>query len=215
MTNDTIEQDFQAKVSAKVRLSSEGMGRYRVFTPFRFDDGDHLSIVLKQIGTQWVLSDEVHTYMHLTYDIDENDLHQGNRQKIISNALSVFQVDDLDGELILGVKDEQYGDALYSFIQALLKISDVSYLSHERVRSTFLHLWKIFGRFSRSWYRRTVGLSSGTTRGAIHRARIRLIAGSTAWRGRSSSTLCPTTGRRGTLRYPCTSLRGGPCPSVR
>ena len=95
---------------------------------------------MKQIGTQWVLSDEVHTYMHLTYDIDENDLHQGNRQKIISNALSVFQVADLDGELILGVQDEQYGDALYSFIQALLKISGVSYLSHERVRSTFLHL---------------------------------------------------------------------------
>ena len=38
MTNDTIEQDFQAKVSAKVRLASEGVGRYRVFTPFRFDD---------------------------------------------------------------------------------------------------------------------------------------------------------------------------------
>ena len=52
MTNNTIEQDYRAKVSAKVRLTSEGVDRYRVFTPFRFDDGDHLSIVLKKVGTQ-------------------------------------------------------------------------------------------------------------------------------------------------------------------
>ena len=85
-----------------------------------------------------MLSDEAHTYMHLTYDIDERDLHSGTRQKIISNALSTFRVEDRDGELVLVVPDERYGDALYSFVQALLKISDVSYLSRERVRSTFM-----------------------------------------------------------------------------
>ena len=31
-----------------------------------------------------------------------------------------------------------YGDALYSFVQGLLKITDVSFLSRERVRSTFM-----------------------------------------------------------------------------
>ena len=138
MSIDMIEHDFQAKVSAQVRLMAEGTDRYRVFTPFRFDDGDHLSIVLKRIGEQWTLSDEAHTYMHLTYDIDEQDLHRGTRQKIISNALSVFQVEDCDGELVADVTDQQYGDALYSFIQALLKITDVTYLSRERVHSTFL-----------------------------------------------------------------------------
>ena len=85
-----------------------------------------------------MLSDEAHTYMHLTYDIDERDLHTGTRQKIISNALSTFHVEDRDGELLLDIPDERYGDALYSFVQALLRISDVSYLSRERVRSTFM-----------------------------------------------------------------------------
>ena len=211
MTNDTIEQDFRAKVSAKVRLASEGVDRYRVFTPFRFDDGDHLSIVLKKVGTQWALSDEAHTYMHLTYDIDESDLHRGNRQKIISNALSIFHVEDRDGELTLGVKDDHYGDALYSFIQALLKISDVSYLSRERVRSTFMD---DFRSFLPSRSRKIAGLSIGTISSAIRRACIRLTVGSTAWRGRSSSTPCTTTARLGTLRYPCTDSKGGSCPSV-
>lgn len=142
MSIHNIEQQFMEKVSAKVRLMEEGLGRYRVFTPFQFDDGDHLAIVLKQDGQQWQLSDEAHTYMHLTYDIDEQDLHRGNRQTIIDNALSMFYVEDRDGELVLNIENEQYGDALYSFVQALLKITDVSYLSRERVRSTFLEDFK-------------------------------------------------------------------------
>ncbi len=138
MSFSAIEKDFQAKVSEKVRLAAEGLDRYRVLTPFRFDDGDHLAIVLKRDGEGWVLSDEAHTYMHLTYDMDERDLHRGTRQTIISNALSVFEIEDREGELVLGVPGERYGDALYSFVQALLKISDVSYLSREQVRSTFM-----------------------------------------------------------------------------
>lgn len=125
MSYAAIEKDFRAKVSEKVRLAAEGLDRYRVLTPFRFDDGDHLAIVLKREGEGWILSDEAHTYMHLTYEIDERDLHRGTRQAIISNALSVFEVEDRDGELVLGVPGERYGDALYSFVQALLKISDV------------------------------------------------------------------------------------------
>ena len=131
MSIETIEQDFHKKVSAQVRLAAEGLGRFRVFTPFLFEDGDHLAIVLRQEGSRWILSDEAHTYMHLTYDIDEKELHRGTRQKIISNALSTFHVEDRNGELVLDVPDERYGDALYSFVQALLKISDVSYLSRE------------------------------------------------------------------------------------
>ena len=144
MSFATIEQDFQAKVSAKVRLAAEGLNRHRVFTPFRFDDGDHLAIVLKQDEDGWVLSDEAHTYMHLTYEMDERDLHRGTRQTIISNALSLFQVEDRDGELVMRVPDDRYGDALYSFVQALLKISDVSYLSREQVRSTFMDDFRSF-----------------------------------------------------------------------
>jgi len=137
MAVENIERDFHAKVSERIRLRSEGMGRYRVFTPFLFEDGDHLAIVLKREGGSWLLSDEAHTYMHLTYDLDERDLERGSRQKVIANALSTFQVEDRDGELVLRVADDRYGDALYSFVQALLKITDVSYVSRERVRSTF------------------------------------------------------------------------------
>ena len=138
MSINTIEQDFIDKVSAQISLSEDGKNRFRVLTPFQFEDGDELVIVLKQENQRWLLSDEAHTYRHLTYDIDEKLLYSGTRWKLISKALSMFDVEDRDGELILDVSDEGYGDALYDFVQALLKITDVSYLSRERVQSTFM-----------------------------------------------------------------------------
>jgi hypothetical protein len=55
---ETIERDFKHKVCEELRVASEGINRYRVFTPFMFNDGDHLSIVLKRENQQWMLSDE-------------------------------------------------------------------------------------------------------------------------------------------------------------
>jgi len=144
MVIDGIEQEFKQKVSERIRLLPEGVARYRVLTPFLFEDGDHLAIVLRREGGCWVLSDEGHTYMHLTYDVDEKDLQRGTRLKIIGNALAAFSVDDRDGELVLPIPDARYGDALYSFIQALLKVTDVTYLARERVRSTFMEDFRQF-----------------------------------------------------------------------
>ncbi len=50
MELQVIEQDFRQSVGEKVSLLQEGNERYRVFTPFLFEDGDHLSIVFKRTG---------------------------------------------------------------------------------------------------------------------------------------------------------------------
>jgi hypothetical protein len=144
MSVETIEKEFKEKVCDRIRLVSEGVNRYQVFTPFQFEDGDHLVVVLKRENSHWLLSDEGHTYMHLTYRLDEKDLHRGTRQKIITNALSMFSVNDRGGELAIDIHDDRYGDALYSFVQALLKITDVTYLSRERVKSTFMEDFREF-----------------------------------------------------------------------
>ncbi len=144
MTTHDIENDFKNTVCKEIRLRPEGNDRYQVLTPFRFEDGDHLVVVLRKEGRQWVLTDEAHTYMHLTYDLDEADLSKGTRQRIITNTLSTFKVADKDGELTLAIPDAQYGNALYTFIQALVRISDVTFLSRERVRSTFMEDFRSF-----------------------------------------------------------------------
>lgn len=133
-----IEHSFHEKVSRKIRIQQEGLDRFRVFTPFMFDDGDHLLVVLRSRDDRIVLTDEGHTYMHLTYSMKEKELLTGTRNTIISNTLSTFGVQDIDGELILEVPSHQYGDALFSFVQAILKISDVSFLQREHTQSLFM-----------------------------------------------------------------------------
>lgn len=144
MTLMDIEREFKTKVCDSLSLVPEGIDRYKVFTPFLFEDGDHLAIVLKKSSGHWVLSDEGHTYMHLTYEIDEKDLRSGTRQKIITNALSAFAIQEIEGELIAEVPDGRYGDVLFNFVQGLLKVTDVTFLSRERVRSSFIEDFRNF-----------------------------------------------------------------------
>lgn len=139
-----IEKEFKEKVSKEIRLMQEGIERYRVFTPFQFDDGDSFAIVLKKHGKNWLLSDEGHTYMHLSYDLDIDSLDKGNRAKIISTTLSIFRISEKDGVLFAIVNNENMGNVFYNYVQALIKITDLTYLSRERVKSTFLEDFKTF-----------------------------------------------------------------------
>ena len=144
MTIAAIEHAFRDAVCAEVRLEADGRSRYRVYTPFHFDDGDHLVMVLRRKNGHWELADEGHTYMHLTYELDERSLYQGTRQQIIANTLEAFSVEDVEGELRAEIRDERYGEALFDFVQAILRISDVTYLSRERVKSTFMEDFRTF-----------------------------------------------------------------------
>lgn len=144
MNPQEIEQAFREKVCDALRLEREGSDRYRVVTPFLYGDGDHLSIVLCRNDSGWVLSDEASTYMHLSYELDDRALDTGTRQKIISDALTFFGIEDDDGELRIGIDDDQYGDALYSLVQAMLRICDVTFLSRERVASAFMEDFRRF-----------------------------------------------------------------------
>jgi hypothetical protein len=146
MNLQSVKDDFKHRVCEQIDLQAEGEGRYLVLTPFRFDDGDHFGIVLKRESGDWILTDEATTLMHLSYKIDDQDLESGNRGEIIENSLTSFSVLNRAGELIIPVTEGRFGDALFNFIQALTKVSDVSFLSRERVRSTFLEDFRTFLR---------------------------------------------------------------------
>jgi len=116
-----IEKEFKEKVCKEIRLMEEGIERYRIFTPFQFDDGDSFAIVLKRAGKNWILSDEGHTFMHLSYDLDMDSLDTGNRAKIISTTLNTFGVKENKGILIAEVNEKNIGNMFYNYVQALIK----------------------------------------------------------------------------------------------
>jgi hypothetical protein len=135
---EAIERDFKAKVANELRITSEGIDRFVVSTPISFGDGDSLPIVLKKNDDRWYLTDEAHTFLQLSYRLTDEELEQPARRDVIDHVLSSFEIENRNGELILPIPGSQYGDALYSFVQALLKIDDIRYLSRDRVQSTFL-----------------------------------------------------------------------------
>lgn len=141
---EAIERDFKAKVADELRIVSEGLNRFVVITPMTFGDGDALPIVLSKRDEHWYLTDEAHTFLQLSYRLTDDELEQPPRRELIDRILSSFEIENRNGELILPIPDHQYGDALYTFIQALLKIDDIRYLSRERVQSTFLQDVKNF-----------------------------------------------------------------------
>lgn len=144
MKTELVREEFKSRVCEQIDLEPEGEGRFMVVTPFRFDDGDHFTITLKREGESWMLSDEASTLMHLSYWLDDKALESGNRKQLVDNSLESFCVQNRNGELIIPIVENRFGDALFSFVQALTKVTDVSFLSREVVRSTFLEDFRAF-----------------------------------------------------------------------
>lgn len=124
MIPETIVQIFRRKVYEKIRLSREGINRYIVSTPFMFDDGDHLLIILKQENGVWYLTDEGYTFMRVSYD--EIDVEKATKDKTINAVLRFYNIKNVEGELRVYIENDDYGDALFSFIQGIIKITELN-----------------------------------------------------------------------------------------
>jgi hypothetical protein len=144
MNAESLREDFRSRISEKIDLRPQGHERFQVSTPFRFEDGDHFSIVLKREGDRWIFTDEASTIMHLSYWLDTEVIESGKRKEIVESSLSAFDVENRDGELIIPVPEGRFGDALFGFVQALIKITDITFLSRELVRSAFMDDLKAF-----------------------------------------------------------------------
>ncbi len=88
MVSQDIIRAFKESACGDIELASGGINRYLVQVPFTFTDGDHYVVILRQEGQKWILSDEGHTFMHLSYELREREFEAGNRRKIIDEVLT-------------------------------------------------------------------------------------------------------------------------------
>jgi hypothetical protein len=133
----TLQRRLVASVGQGIGVHDHGSGVLRVETPLAFADGDSLVVRLRQANGGYEWSDFGHTFMHLSYGLDVDALLSGKRGELLEAALLRLGLDDRDGELVLSSGDEELGSSLLRFAQALIHVSDLDYLSQERVRSTF------------------------------------------------------------------------------
>ncbi len=137
MNINTIQKKFIDSVLLNFDISPYGKDRFYISTSFYLDDGDEMVVVLKNDSNRWVFSDEGHTFMYLSYRMDSDSIYEGKRGEVISRVLTMFDIEERDGELILDVSHGRYGEALHCFIQAIQKISNVIYWIPYKVYSTF------------------------------------------------------------------------------
>lgn len=141
-TPNSFLEDFRKIVCGTIELHQEGINRYRVSTPFLFQDGDEFVIYLRREDDRWFLVDEGHTFMHLSYWMDMEDLESGERKDLIEATLEQHGLEENDGEIRVPLKSGEYGSALFSYIQGITRISDVDMLNKVRVQRTFLEDFK-------------------------------------------------------------------------
>jgi len=146
MNIDAIQDSFKDAIAGSVRLRPEGANRYQVFTPCHFDDGDHFVIALEKAnGGGWALTDDGHTYMHMSYHTKISSLESGTRNVLIESALKKHGVEESGGQILAHIDNlDNAGNVFYNYIQCLIKITDVAYLNRERVASMFMEDFQRF-----------------------------------------------------------------------
>ena len=138
MNHKLLVRELKESICKDIDVFPEGKSRFAVDTPFCFEDGDSFTIVLKKSNDRWYFTDEGHTLMHLSYEGADISLEKGKRKQYLDSILATHYIENDNGELKCGVEDEHYGDALFTFIQGLTKITDLSFISRERIASLFL-----------------------------------------------------------------------------
>jgi len=136
MNATDLRQTFQERICQEIELEQQGVDNYAVYTPFMFDDGDHFVVVLRKSPEGWYITDDGHTFMHLSYS--DVDFLAGSRGKFIEESLAAHGVENKAGELRIAVPGDSFGDALYSYLQAIGRVATVTQWRQERIASTFL-----------------------------------------------------------------------------
>lgn len=137
MTNSDISQiaeSLKSGISSKISLESRGVDRYLIHTGFTFQDGDEIHLILKRKDGRWIITDEAHTLMWLSYE--DFNLSE-TRRTMLDVTLSSNNVSFDDGRIYIDCTDRDAGQCLMSMIQAILQTADLLYLSRNNVRSTY------------------------------------------------------------------------------
>lgn len=131
---DRMAESLKNSICSKISLEPRGIDRYLIHTGFTFQDGDEIHLVLKKKNDRWIITDDGHTLMWLSYE----DLNLSEtRRAILDVTLSSNNVSFDDGRIYIDCTDSNAGQCLMSMIQAILQTADLLYLSRNSVRNTY------------------------------------------------------------------------------
>ncbi len=135
---ETIEASFRSRLGSRIRLKARGVDRYLVLTPL----SSRMAIISRSwprgcttSGTSPMRAIRSCT---LATSWRTLELSRATRRDVIEHAVDWFGISNVDGVLMMPVASPDAGDALFTFTQGLLRISDVTLLQSDRARSAFM-----------------------------------------------------------------------------
>lgn len=121
---DLMAGSLRSGLCSRVSLEPRGVDRYLIHTGLTFPDGDELHLVLKEKDGRWVITDEAHTLMWLSYEgLDIS----GTCWDVLDTALSSNSVSFDDGRMYIDCTGRDAGQCLVSMVRAVLRTADLLY----------------------------------------------------------------------------------------
>lgn len=131
---DRLAESMKKGICSKISLEPRGIDRYLIHTGFTFQDGDELHIVLKKVNGRWIITDDAHTLMWLSYE----DFTLTETRKAMLDVTILSNNASFDnGSIYIDCTDKDAGQCLMSMIQAILQTADLLYLNRNNVRNTY------------------------------------------------------------------------------
>ena len=123
MNKDDMPEAIRRSLCTGAEIEERGIDRYVVHTDFTYPDGDELRIILKKNDGQWILTDEGHTMMWLSYE--GIDLDPASKSDLMSRIMASNHAELINGRICVRFKQGDAGGALHSMIQALIQTADL------------------------------------------------------------------------------------------
>ena len=138
MIADVIKPAIESALAEDIGLREISDREVQVYVPFYFPDGDGLVVHVRSANGGYEVTDRAHTLLHLSFHMDiERIRAEGTRSSLLERIRGRHDIEDRDGELVAITDAAGIGRTVFSFVQALLEISDLRNLDREIVRSTF------------------------------------------------------------------------------
>lgn len=126
-----LKESFQKEL--KITLRRPGL--FQVQIPYFYPDGDMVDVFLSISDSENILIQDMGmTLMRVSYEFN---IDSKTKRKILNEIFSQFQINENGGNLTLEAPRTEFFPYLMQFLQVITKVSDISYLKREIVKSLF------------------------------------------------------------------------------
>lgn len=144
MNEALLRESLNKSFNSNINLRLVKPNTYQIFLPYFHSDGDMVDIFIQFVWSRMILTDFWQTLMRLSY---YTDLNANGRKSVFNSIISAYNVEYDQTKGIISISfstEEELFPSIMEMITVITKVSDISYLRSERVKSLFYEEFENF-----------------------------------------------------------------------